>query len=95
MHSVAQYLGPHEFDDLAKTFRRLLKPGGLLVIGDVIPRKISALADAQTLLQFGWQEGFFWAARAGPVPHLFLGLLAAAQTDRAIPLRCRRNRDKA
>jgi SAM-dependent methyltransferase len=65
MHSVAQYLGPHEFDDLAKTFRRLLKPGGLLVIGDVIPRKISALADAQTLLRFGWQEGFFWAAVRG------------------------------
>ena len=65
MHSVAQYLGPHEFDDLAKTFRRLLKPGGLLVIGDVIPRKISALSDAQTLLRFGWREGFFWAAVRG------------------------------
>jgi SAM-dependent methyltransferase len=65
MHSVAQYLGPHEFDDLAKTFRRLLKPGGLLVIGDVIPRKISALADAQSLLRFGWQEGFFCAAVRG------------------------------
>ena len=65
MHSVAQYLGPHEFDDLARTFRRLLKPGGLLVIGDVIPRKISALSDAQTLLRFGWREGFFWAAVRG------------------------------
>ncbi len=65
MHSVAQYLGPHEFDDLAKTFRRLLKPGGLLVIGDLIPRKISALADAQTLLRFGWQEGFLCAAVRG------------------------------
>jgi SAM-dependent methyltransferase len=65
MHSVAQYLGPHEFDDLARTFRRLLKPGGLLVIGDVIPRRISALADAQTLLRFGWQQGFFWAALRG------------------------------
>jgi SAM-dependent methyltransferase len=65
MHSVAQYLGPHEFDDLAKTFRRLLKPDGLLVIGDVIPRNISALADAQTLLRFGWQEGFFCAAVRG------------------------------
>ena len=65
MHSVAQYLGPHEFDDLAKTFRRLLKPGGLLVIGDVIPRRISALADARTLLRFGWREGFFWAAVRG------------------------------
>ena len=65
MHSVAQYLGAHELDDLAKTFRRLLKPGGLLVVGDVIPRRISALADARTLLRFGRQEGFFWAAVRG------------------------------
>jgi len=65
MHSVAQYLGSHEFDALAKTFRRLLKPGGLLVVGDVIPRKGSAFADAQALLRFGWQEGFFCAAVRG------------------------------
>jgi SAM-dependent methyltransferase len=65
MHSVAQYLGSHEFDGLAKLFRRLLKPGGLLVVGDVIPRKVSALADAKALLRFGWQEGFFCAAVAG------------------------------
>jgi SAM-dependent methyltransferase len=65
MHSVAQYLGSHEFDALAKTFRRLLKPGGLLVVGDVIPRKGSAFADARALLRFGWQEGFFWAAVRG------------------------------
>jgi SAM-dependent methyltransferase len=62
MHSVTQYLGPHEFDDLARTFRRLLKPNGLLVVGDVIPRTVSALADAQALLRFGRQEGFFCAA---------------------------------
>jgi len=65
MHSVTQYLGSHEFDALAKTFRRLLKPGGLLVVGDVIPRKASAFADAQALLRFGWQEGFFCAAVRG------------------------------
>ena len=58
-------------------FHRLLKPGGLLVLGDVIPRKTSALADARTLLQFGRQEGFFWAALRGLVPHLFLRLPAA------------------
>ena len=65
MHSVTQYLGAHEFDALAKMFRRLLKPGGLLVVGDVIPRKVSALADAQALLRFGRQEGFFCAAVRG------------------------------
>ena len=65
LHSVTQYLSPPEFDALAKQFRRLLKPNGLLVVGDVIPRKVSALTDVQTLLRFGAQEGFFWAALRG------------------------------
>ena len=65
MHSVTQYLTGAEFDALSVLFRRLLKPGGLLVIGDVIPRKISALTDVLTLLRFGAQKGFFWAAVRG------------------------------
>jgi SAM-dependent methyltransferase len=65
MHSVAQYLTPQQFDALAQMFHRLLKPDGLLVVGDVIPRHISALADAAALLRFGRQEGFFWAALKG------------------------------
>jgi SAM-dependent methyltransferase len=65
MHSVAQYLSKPEFDALARLFRRLLRTGGLLVVGDVIPRKVSALADALALLRFGLREGFFWAALRG------------------------------
>jgi SAM-dependent methyltransferase len=65
MHSVAQYLGEDELDALIKTFRRLLKPGGLLVLGDVIPRRVSAVRDAFALLRFGAQEGFYWAAVRG------------------------------
>lgn len=65
LHSVAQYLSPPEFDALAKQFHRLLKPNGLLVVGDVIPRKMSPLTDVRTLLRFGLREGFFWAALRG------------------------------
>jgi SAM-dependent methyltransferase len=65
MHSVTQYLAPADLDALAGLFRRLLKPGGLLVLGDVIPRRISAFTDAWTLLVFGAQQGFFWAAVQG------------------------------
>jgi SAM-dependent methyltransferase len=61
-HSVAQYLTEPELDELIRLFRRLLKPGGLLVLGDVIPRRLSAIGDALALLRFGAQEGFFWAA---------------------------------
>jgi SAM-dependent methyltransferase len=65
MHSVTQYLSRQELDTLAKLFRRLLRPGGLLVLGDVIPHRLSAVEDAQMLLRFGRQEGFWWAAFRG------------------------------
>jgi SAM-dependent methyltransferase len=65
IHSVSQYLTAPELEALARTFRRLLRPGGLLVVGDVIPRRVSAVGDALALLRFGRQEGFFWAALRG------------------------------
>jgi len=65
MHSVAQYLTPAELDTLLATFHRLLKPGGLLALGDVIPLKVSAVTDALALLRFGARDGFFVAALAG------------------------------
>lgn len=65
MHSVVQYLSPQQFDGLAQVFHRLLKKDGLLVVGDVIPRNVSALADARALLRFGSQEGFYGAALRG------------------------------
>src|SRR5262245_50591991 len=34
MHSVAQYLAPEELDRLLALFRRLLRPGGLFILGD-------------------------------------------------------------
>ncbi len=37
LHSVSQYLTPEEFDQKAALFHRLLQPGGLLVVGDVVP----------------------------------------------------------
>ncbi|MEA3025835.1 MAG: hypothetical protein QOF91_1120 [Alphaproteobacteria bacterium] len=71
LHSVTQYLSRGELDTLAGQFRRLLKPGGLLVVGDVIPRKLSTLADARMLLRFGRQEGFFWGALWGLIRTYF------------------------
>lgn len=65
MHSVAQYLPARELDGLLKLFRRLLRPGGLLVLGDVVPRRLPAPADALALLRFGRRGGFFLAALHG------------------------------
>jgi SAM-dependent methyltransferase len=67
MHSVAQYVSPQELDSLFRLFRKLLKPGGLFVLGDVIPSKVSALTDAMALLRFGSEEGFTWQALKGLV----------------------------
>ena len=65
MHSVAQYLRAAELDHLLAVFRRLVKPGGLLVIGDIVPPHFAAPAAALSLLRFGAANGFFWAAAGG------------------------------
>jgi SAM-dependent methyltransferase len=65
LHSVAQYLGAAELDRLLAVFRRLLKPDGLFVIGDIVPPKLAAPAAALTLLRVGAANGFFWAAAFG------------------------------
>jgi SAM-dependent methyltransferase len=65
MHSVAQYLTSAEFSALLVLFRRLLRPGGLLLIGDVIPPQVSAFADAVALINYGAANGFLLAAVRG------------------------------
>ena len=70
-NSVAQYLSRQEFDRTAAVFHRLLKPGGLFLVGDVVPPESSAVADAVALLRFGWQDGFFLAAVQGLVRTFF------------------------
>lgn len=71
IHSVAQYLSTVELDALLEMFHRLLKPGGLLVIGDIIPRDIRALDDAWELMTFAVSEGFGFAVAAGLVRTYF------------------------
>ena len=71
MHSVAQYLGREEADALLAEFKRLLKPDGLCVLGDVIPPHVSPLADAAALLRFAAANGFLIAACTGLVRTTF------------------------
>ena len=67
LHSVAQYLTPDETGALFALFHRLLKSGGVLAIGDVIPPDVAALTDALALLRFGAANGFLLAAVVGLV----------------------------
>jgi SAM-dependent methyltransferase len=71
MHSVAQYLSQAETDALFAEFGRLLKPGGLFILGDVIPPQVSPIADAAALLRFAAANGFLIAAFMGLVRTTF------------------------
>jgi ubiquinone/menaquinone biosynthesis C-methylase UbiE len=67
MNSVAQYVSTPQFSALLVLFRRLLRPGGLLLIGDVVPPHVSALTDALALLNYAAANGFLIAAIRGLV----------------------------
>jgi SAM-dependent methyltransferase len=67
LHSVAQYLTAAEAGTLLELFHRLLKPGGVLVVGDVIPPYIPAATDAAALIRFAVANGFLLAALGGIV----------------------------
>jgi len=62
MHSVVQYMTPAGADILLALFHRLLKPGGVLVLGDVVQPQTAAATDAFALLRFGHANGFLFAA---------------------------------
>jgi SAM-dependent methyltransferase len=65
LHSVAQYLSGGELERLLAMFRKLIKPDGLLVLGDIVPPRLAAAAAAWSLLKCGAANGFFWAAVGG------------------------------
>jgi len=71
MHSVAQYLTAKQLDEVLALFRRLLAPGGLLIVGDIVPPHFAAPAAALALLRFGARNGFFGAALLGLIRIFF------------------------
>jgi SAM-dependent methyltransferase len=64
-NSVLQYLSLDELRLLLATWRPKLKPGGRLVLADVIPPDVSPLTDARALLAFAWTGGFLTSALLG------------------------------
>jgi ubiquinone/menaquinone biosynthesis C-methylase UbiE len=72
-NSLIQYLKRDELLKLLKLWRRVLSPGGALVVADVISPKQSALADAVSLLNFARKNGFLTAA--------FIGLVKTTLSD--------------
>jgi SAM-dependent methyltransferase len=71
LNSVAQYLKTPELEALLALFRRLLAPGGKLVVGDVIPPNTSAVTEVAALMKLAWTNGFVIPALAGLVRTVF------------------------
>ncbi|MEP9379817.1 class I SAM-dependent methyltransferase [Aquabacter sp. CN5-332] len=66
-NSLLQYLKRPQLDGLLAMWRRLLAPGGRLLLADVIPPDVSAVKDAAALLSFAARDGFLGAAVVGLV----------------------------
>jgi len=64
-NSMTQYLEPSELDRVLALWRRLLSPGGTLIVGDVIPPDAGTLSDVTALLRYAAANGFFLAALWG------------------------------
>jgi ubiquinone/menaquinone biosynthesis C-methylase UbiE len=73
MNSVAQYMTPTELDNTFATIRRLLKPGGRLVLGDVLQPEVGMFRDIVALLRFSAKNGFLRDA--------LIGLVSTALSD--------------
>jgi ubiquinone/menaquinone biosynthesis C-methylase UbiE len=67
MNSVVQYMTPAELDLAFAVVRRLLKPGGRLVVGDVLRPEVGMPRDVIALLRFARSHGFLRDALVGLV----------------------------
>jgi ubiquinone/menaquinone biosynthesis C-methylase UbiE len=67
MNSVVQYMTPAELDSALAVIRRLLKPGGRLVVGDVLRPEVGMPRDVIALLRFARTHGFLRDALVGLV----------------------------
>jgi SAM-dependent methyltransferase len=64
-NSLVQYLTAAELDRMLAVWRRVLVPGGVLIVADVIPPHVGALSDGLALLRYAAANGFLGAAFAG------------------------------
>ena len=73
MNSVAQYMTPGELDSALAVIRRLLKPGGRVILGDIMRPEVGMIRDVIALLRFALNYGF--------LKDTLFGLLSTALSD--------------
>ncbi|MGB9367426.1 MAG: class I SAM-dependent methyltransferase [Xanthobacteraceae bacterium] len=64
-NSLVQYLTAAELERTLALWRRLLAPGGVLIVADVIPPQVGALSDGLALLRYAAAHRFLGAALIG------------------------------
>ena len=67
MNSVAQYMTSAELDTAFAVIRRLLRPGGRLIVGDILRPEVGMPRDVIALLRFAATHGFLKDALVGLV----------------------------
>jgi ubiquinone/menaquinone biosynthesis C-methylase UbiE len=65
MISVAQYMTPGELDAAFAVIKRILKPSGRFVLGDILRPEVGMLRDVLALLRFAAKNGFLKDALIG------------------------------
>src|SRR5436853_1324914 len=65
MNSVAQYMTPAELDAAFAVMRRVLKPGGRFVLGDILRPEVGMGRDVLALVRFAYKHGFLRDAMVG------------------------------
>jgi ubiquinone/menaquinone biosynthesis C-methylase UbiE len=73
MNSVAQYMTPGELDAALAVIKRILKPAGRLVLGDILHPDVGMGGDVMALLRFAAKHGFLKDA--------LIGLVSTALSD--------------
>lgn len=73
MNSVAQYMTPDELDTAFSTIKRILRPSGRFVLGDILRPEVGMPRDVLALLRFASKNGFLRDA--------LIGLISTALSD--------------
>jgi SAM-dependent methyltransferase len=61
-NSVVQYLSTEDFNETLRLFYLLLRPGGAVLLGDIINPGTATLDHVTTFLRFAWSRGFLLPA---------------------------------
>lgn len=75
IYSVLQYIPKEDIEETLALLHRLLKSGGMLILGDIVPPSNSLYSDILDVLSVGWRHGLRLFT------HVVKGLVLTAFSD--------------